>query len=136
MAAGSSSQSSDVLSDINVTPLVDVMLVLLVVMMVTASTVVTRSLSVDLPKGATGSAERSSLTVTLTQAGQTLLDDRPVDSATLRNEIRARRAENSELQALIAADGVVQHQSVVAVLDLLRSERVTRVAVGVTPAGE
>lgn len=131
-----SSQSTDVLSDINVTPLVDVMLVLLVVMMVTASTVVTRSLSVDLPKGATGSAERSAITVTLTQSGQTLLDDRPVDTATLRHEIRSRRAENSELQALIAADGVVQHQSVVAVLDLLRAERVTRVAVGVTPPSE
>jgi biopolymer transport protein ExbD len=127
--AGSSRDGA--LTDINVTPLVDVMLVLLVVMMVTASTIVTRSLSVDLPVGKTGTSTGSPLNVTVTKEGQLFLDDRPVNEKQLRLAARRLRAGNEQAQALIAADGRTPHARVVAVLDLLRDERVSRVAVGV-----
>jgi biopolymer transport protein ExbD len=119
------------LTDINVTPLVDVMLVLLVVMMVTASTIVTRSLSVDLPVGKTGTSASSPLNVTVTKQGQLFLDDHPVNESELRLAARRLRAQNEQAQALIAADGRTPHARVVAVLDLLRDERVNHVAVGV-----
>jgi len=131
-----SNRDGDVLSDINMTPLVDVMLVLLVVMMVTASTVVTKSLSVDLPNGKTGQAQEQQLTVTLTKEGKCLIDDEPIDLDGLRARVRTKQKSGAELQALIAADGGALHERVVEVLDLLRDERVTRVAIGVTPTQE
>lgn len=125
------STAKSALTDINVTPLVDVMLVLLVVMMVTASTVVTRSLSVDLPVGKTGTNDGSPLHVSVTQEGTLLLDEQPVSDGELRLAARRLREGNDQAQALVAADGRTPHSRVVAVLDLLRDERVTRVAVGV-----
>lgn len=132
--ASNTTNDADVLSDINVTPLVDVMLVLLVVMMVTASTVVTKSMSVDLPRGTTGTSTPKSFTVTVKANGEWMLDDRSVDAALLRRALRKERARGSQIQALIAADGAARHRAVVEVLDLLRDERVERVAVGVSPA--
>jgi biopolymer transport protein ExbD len=128
-------QRDDVLADINMTPLVDVMLVLLVVMMVTASTVVTRSLAVELPAGKTGQVNPDQLTVTLTKDGNCLIDESPVSLDELRARVRSKKAESEDLQALIAADGGALHERVVEVLDLLRDERVTKVAIGVTEAG-
>lgn len=128
-------QRDDVLADINMTPLVDVMLVLLVVMMVTASTVVTRSLSVELPAGKTGQVNHDQLTITLTRDGRCLLDEQRVSLDELRARVRQQQSGGTELQALIAADGGALHERVVEVLDLLRDERVTRVAIGVTEAG-
>jgi biopolymer transport protein ExbD len=125
------SNANGALTDINVTPLVDVMLVLLVVMMVTASTIVTRSLSVDLPVGKTGTKSGSPLHVTVTKEGTLLLDEQPVEENALRLAARRLRESDDQAQALIAADGGTPHARVVAVLDLLRDERVTRVAVGV-----
>lgn len=135
MAMGQSS-SSDVLSDINVTPLVDVMLVLLVVMMVTASTVVTKSLAVDLPQGSTGASSVQQLTITITKDGDWLLSDQAVDAAGLRSATAKMQTQNSEVQALIAADAATRHERVVEVMDLLREQRVTRIAVGVTTQGD
>ncbi len=131
--ASKTDDNGEVLSDINVTPLVDVMLVLLVVMMVTASAVVTKAMSVDLPTGRTGTSTPQSLTVTITEDGNWLLDERPTNAGDLRANLRERRQNGFEPQALIAAAGQARHQSVVEVLDLLREEQVTHVAVGVTP---
>jgi biopolymer transport protein ExbD len=131
--ASKADDNSDILSDINVTPLVDVVLVLLVVMMVTASAVVTKAMSVDLPTGRTGSSTPQTLTVTVTETGAWLLDERPTDAASFRATLRQRLESGIEPQALIAAAGQARHQNVVEVLDLLREERITRVAVGVTP---
>lgn len=128
--------SRELLSDINVTPLVDVVLVLLVVMMVTASTVVSQSMAVQLPKSSSGEKDAQELTVTITSTGAWLLNDHATDAEQLRAELRRRGAEHGTLSVLIAADGAAQHKSVVAVMDLLRSEQVVRVGVAVTAAGE
>jgi biopolymer transport protein ExbD len=130
------SASRELLSDINVTPLVDVVLVLLVVMMVTASTVVSQSMAVQLPKSSSGDKDTQELTVTITKTGAWLLNDHATDAEQLRAELRRRGAENGTLSVLIAADGAAQHANVVAVMDLLRSEQVVRVGVAVTAAGE
>ena len=118
---------------INVTPLVDVALVLLVILMVTSSYLVSRTIPVDLPKGVTTEATPTTLALTIDKSGALFADGVPVDEAALRARIRSARAAKPELRAVIAADGSSQHRSVVQVIDLLRQERVTRFAINVQP---
>ena len=65
MANGQERGDPTIISSINVTPLVDVVLVLLVILMVTAGYIVARSIPVDLPTGATGESTAAALAITI-----------------------------------------------------------------------
>lgn len=126
-----SSSSDESITGINVTPLVDVVLVLLVVLMVTATYLASRSIPVDLPKGKTGEATTAPLTVSLTQAGALYVDGAPSSEAQLRAKLVEARRRDPELRAVIAADGSVPHRRVIGIIDLLRQEQVERFAINV-----
>lgn len=126
-----SSSSDESITGINVTPLVDVVLVLLVVLMVTATYLASRAIPVDLPSGKTGEATAAPLTVSLTKAGSLYVDGVPYSEAQLREKLRVARSADPELRAVIAADGAVPHRRVIGVIDLLRQERVERFAINV-----
>jgi biopolymer transport protein ExbD len=128
-----STRESGLITGINVTPLVDVVLVLLVILMVTASYIVSRTIPVDLPKGRTGEAVPTTLALSLDAAGRTFLDGTRIDEPTLRGRIRAARQHDPEARAVIAADGSLPHRNVVHVVDLLRQEGVARFALSVQP---
>jgi len=125
-------QDNGPIAAINVTPLVDVVLVLLVVLMVTATTLVSRTLPVNLPKAATGESHQALLALTIDAKGQWWVDARPTTEPELRHLLRARSGD--ELRALVAADGAVPHREVVALIDLLRQEGVTELAFSVSPS--
>lgn len=132
--ASSNSNRDDFMSDINVTPLVDVMLVLLVVMMVATSYAVTRALKVDLPtSNATGQADRP-LVIEVDQDGSVRVDGKALSISELRLELRRAKQIDEEPKALIAADGSTPHRAVVGVMDVLREESIAKVAIGVRPA--
>ena len=133
MAAQTNDDSDEMISGINVTPLVDVVLVLLVVLMVTASYLATHAIPVDLPKGATGEATTSVLSVSITRDGAVFLDAKSVNDDAFRAQVARAHAADSEVRAVIAADGGTAHRDVVHVIDLLRRERVTRFALNVDP---
>ena len=133
MAAQTNDDSDEMISGINVTPLVDVVLVLLVVLMVTASYLATHAIPVDLPKGATGEATTSVLSVSITRDGAVFLDAKRVSDDAFRAQVARAHAADSEVRAVIAADGGTAHRDVVHVSDLLRRERVTRFALNVDP---
>ena len=126
----------DLITGINVTPLVDITLVLLVVMMITASYVASKTIPMELPKAATGETMPVVLAVSIASGGQIYLDSVPTDDAGLRRGIIAARAGNHEPQAIIAADGRTPHARVVHVIDVLRQEQVTKFAINVEPEGE
>lgn len=132
MAAAASSDD-DMITGINVTPLVDITLVLLVVLMVTASYVVSRSIPMELPKGATGETTPTTLAVSIDKEGRTYLDAEPISEPVLREKIKAAHDSDPETRAVIAADGRVSHAHVVHVIDLLRRENVTKFAINVDP---
>lgn len=119
------------LAEINVTPLVDVVLVLLVIMMVTATAVANKTIAVELPRAASGtpSEKRAPLVVTIDEGGALYVDDKPVTDRDVRD-----RASGARDSAVVAADARARHASVVHVLDLLRSERVSRIAIVVKDA--
>jgi biopolymer transport protein TolR len=133
MAQQSSSAADETITGINVTPLVDVVLVLLVVLMVTATYLASKAIPVDLPAAATGEASAAPLSVSVDKSGKLFLDGTALDEAELARRVRSRRAEDPELRAVIAADGAVSHRLVVRVIDLLRRENVIRFAINVNP---
>src|SRR5690349_9446691 len=133
MASHASSSSDETITGINVTPLVDVVLVLLVVLMVTATYLASKAIPVDLPAAATGEANAAPLSVSVDKSGKLFLDGTALEEPELARRVRARRARDPELRAVIAADGAVSHRLVVRVIDLLRRENVIRFAINVNP---
>jgi biopolymer transport protein ExbD len=122
----------ELIQGINVTPLVDVVLVLLIILMIAASSAVSRALPMDLPKASTGQpTERRPLAISIDAAGALFLDGEPLSREQLRQRVKQR--SGSEASALIAADGAARHRAVVGVIDLLRAEGVTKFAINVVP---
>lgn len=132
--AATRQDDEEMITGINVTPLVDVVLVLLVILMVTATYLVARTIPVDLPKAATGETTTSPLAITITATGALYLDGAPVDKKELELRIRERRARQPDARAVIAADGSLPHRRVVSVVDLLRTEGITQFAINVDPS--
>lgn len=132
MAASMNQADEGMFSGINVTPLVDITLVLLIVFMVTAKLIVSNTLPMDLPKAATGSEQQIVFAVSLGSDGATKVDSEMVasDDAVLPLA-RAAKKDHPELRAVIHADGIVPHQRVVRVMDLLKQGGIGKIAFGV-----
>ena len=133
MAASSNSDDDGMVSGINVTPLVDVTLVLLIIFMVTARIIVSQSLPMDLPKGATGQQIQLIFGVELHSNGDVLLDGKrlPNDEAIFPLAKEAYQKDR-ELRAVIRADQAVQHGRVIRVLDLMKQAGISKIAFGVS----
>ncbi|UJR81753.1 ExbD/TolR family protein [Sandaracinus amylolyticus] len=117
---------------INVTPMVDVVLVLLVIMMVSATYIVSQSMHVDLPNTATSDGSAASLAaVSIAADGSLQFNGEAVDEAALITGLRDARARDPELTLIVSADRAAQHGVVVHVLDVARTERITSFAVQV-----
>src|SRR5690349_24023652 len=92
----------DLITDINVTPLVDIVLVLLIILMVTASYIVSKTIPMELPRSATGeNVPNRTLVVNIDQNGRIHLDDRPVDEVGLRRRARDAYQADHEARAVI-----------------------------------
>lgn len=125
-------EDDDAISAINVTPFVDVVLVLLIVLMVTSTQIVRAQLMVDLPEAASGGdAVPSTLNVTLLADGSMLLDGSPSDLETLARTVRDEKADDPDIQAVIAADKGVPYGSVVEVIDTVKTNGVTSFALNI-----
>ena len=123
----------EIMSSINVTPLVDVVLVLLIVLMVTSSYLVSKSINVELPKAATGETATPTMSISIDQDGKLYLDGSPILEDALQQRIRASYQKDKDVKAVISADGRVMHQRVVTVIDTLRRENVTKFAINTSP---
>ena len=119
--------SGGMISDINVTPLVDITLVLLIVFMITVPSIVNNpSIKVELPKAATGDDTlKSTLALTLQrkpEGGYTLYaNGEATDEVKVRTLIPAMLEKNKDLQAIIAADKGISYGDVVHVVDLVKA---------------
>ena len=131
--AAQAANDDDLITGINVTPLVDITLVLLVILMVTASYVATRAIPVELPKGATGEETPTTMTISIDKDGKTFLDAEAISDVALQTKVMAAHETDPETRAVIAADGRTNHSNVIHVIDLLRRENVTRFAINVDP---
>lgn len=125
-------QQDDVIAEINVVPLVDIILVVLIIFMVTAPMIMKPSISVNLPKSGSGDATKpSKLNITIAPNGQIQLDGRTVTESEIRSAAQQEFDKNPEVQAIIAADKEVAHGQVVSVLDIIKSVGVKRFAISI-----
>ncbi len=137
MAGGADSDDEGLISSINVTPLVDITLVLLIVFMITAKIIVSQGMPMDLPKAASGDVVQTVFSVELTADGRTSVDQKAVESdAALSQLAKVAREKNKDLRAVIRADRTVQHGRVIHVLDLLKRAGVAKIAFAVSPVPE
>jgi biopolymer transport protein ExbD len=124
-----------IIVDINVTPLVDIMLVLLIIFMLTANLIAKQAIEVELPRATQStSVNPTTLAVTLTRDGALYLNGQPTNQAGLRDAVRAAVAKDPKTQAIIAGDKGVSHGRVVWVLDVVKSLGVASFAIQIDPA--
>lgn len=134
MAGGSDNESGGLISGINITPLVDVVLVLLIIFMATAPLISRKVLSVSVPKAATGEKASAALRVTRTSDRTIYLEKTAHTLATLAQEIKARLRLEPDLHVTVAAEEGLPYGDVVEMLDTIRAAGVKRVALEVRPA--
>lgn len=133
MAAASPTQDEDIISSINVTPLVDVTLVLLIIFMVTAKIIAQQGIAMDLPKAASAGTTQSVFTVSVDKDGHVYANGRSIPTdAELRGAARTAMAENPDTRAVIQAAGEASHASVLHAMDELRESGVTKIAFAAT----
>lgn len=117
------------ISAINVTPFVDVVLVLLVIFMVTAPILSKDIFGINLPKASNGERKvLKSLGIAVTRQGQILLDGQLTTDDALVAAARQEYTRNSEIQALLSADADARHADVVRAIDLVKSAGLTHFA--------
>jgi len=117
---------------INVTPLVDVVLVLLIIMMVTSTYIVAHTLKVELPKATTsdGRAEEP-VVLTVLPAGDVKLDGKAIAKDRVEGALRRLLKEREGMELVISADAKVEHGTVVSYIDIAKIAGVTKFAINV-----
>ena len=135
MAASAKWDDDDGINEINVTPLVDVMLVLLVIFMVASIYIVKDAIEVDLPKAASaGETLDTTLAIVIDRDGRLYLNGRPTPADVIAQACAQAAAKDPNAQAIIAADQNVKHGDVITVIDLVRTNGLTRFAINVKPS--
>ncbi len=133
--AGKISDDDGAIADINVVPLVDIILVVLIIFMVTAPMIIKPSINVNLPKAASGDKTLpSQLNISITADGKTLLNGNPSDEASIKSKAEQELQKDPEVQAIIAADKDVPHGRVINIIDLVKSVGVKKFAISIDDA--
>ncbi|MGZ3742233.1 MAG: ExbD/TolR family protein [Pseudobdellovibrionaceae bacterium] len=123
---------NEAIADINVVPLVDIILVVLIIFMVTAPLLIKPTISVNLPKAASGDQTApSKLNIALTAEGRINLNGSFVDEAAVKQKVTDEVAKNPEIQAIISADKDVPHGKVIGLLDIVKTAGVKKFAISI-----
>lgn len=124
--------NSEPITKVNVTPIIDVALVLVIILMVTAPMMAISNLPVDLPQARTREAERErNLSITLSRDGRLALDDQDVSADTLHTAIARRLSQpgDEDLLVVVRADASTPYAQVRALLDEARAGGARRLAI-------
>jgi biopolymer transport protein TolR len=131
----SATKKRGIITDVNVTPLVDIMLVLLIIFMLTANLIAKQAIEVELPRASQSTAlNPTTLAITLTREGALYLNGRATTPAELRAAVRDAVAKDPKAQAIIAGDKSVSHGRVVWVLDVVKSLGIASFAIQIDPS--
>ena len=130
--AGFSGDDEDIVSDINMTPFVDITLVLLIIFMVTTSYIVKAQIEIDLPKAASGSDQlKETLTVQIDANGDFFLNGEPRSIEQIGQAAKAEKKRNPEIRAIIAADRKVEYDKVVEAIDAIKTNGIEKFALNI-----
>jgi biopolymer transport protein TolR len=122
-----------IISDINVTPLVDITLVLLIIFMVTARFIVNRAIpGVDTPRAASGEEVRTTLALTLDKDRTLFVNGQKTDVQLLVDYLKTAVAQNPDIQAVITADNTIPYGDFVSLIDAVRLSGIKKYALTVS----
>jgi len=129
---------SSTLSDINVTPLVDVMLVLLIIFMVTAPLLETKnqSINLNLPKVKTGqkaNINETAIIVSIDKQGVIYLNDSEIQQLNLKKKLEILFSNRSKKEIFLKADSLIPYGNVMRVMDLIRSSGIKKISMVTEP---
>lgn len=122
-----------VVAEINITPLTDVFLVLLIIFMVTSSVVANQSKNVDLPGAEVSENTPQGVTVTVEPDGRMLVNDRPTAEADLFGVLEAALADTREKVVILRGDKQVLLGQAVNILDVAQQAGATGIALATKP---
>lgn len=124
------SDNEDAIADINITPFVDIILVVLIIFMVTTPIIMNPSIKIQLPKAASGEDTKSTqLNISIAKSGKILVNGSVVDDKVLESKTKTLLKKNPNIQAIIAADKDVSHGTVIRVIDIVKSSGVVKFAI-------
>jgi len=125
-----------VVSEINITPLTDVALVLLLIFMITTPIITQSNIKINLPKAKSGVAlergREEQAEIIITREGVVYLDGKLVTRKELRSKISDRKKSNPDLSVVVRSDKFVRFQEIVDVLDPLVDLGIVKLNIGVT----
>lgn len=130
--AGFNTDDDDVIASINVTPLVDIILVVLIIFMVTTSIIVREQIEVDLPKAATGESKPTTpLVIQVLPDGTYKLAGEVSTLEAIGTWAKAEKVKDPDVRAIIAADRSVKYEHVVDVIDTIKINGVEKFALNI-----
>jgi biopolymer transport protein TolR len=133
MAGVQNSGDDDEITGINVTPLVDIVLVLLIIFMVTANFIVRETVEVDLPKAANSNDKtvQGPVMVTLDKDGKAFLDGAEVTPESLLAKMKDAVAKDKDVRAIISADQSLNYGKVMSLIDLVKEAGIAKFALNI-----
>jgi len=135
MAAAQQGDDDNEIVSINVTPLVDITLVLLIIFMVTASLIVKETIEVDLPRAANGGDTVQGLVNVLMDKDYKLyIDGTEVDEAGLKTNIDDALKKDKDTRAIITADQSLNYGKVMHLIDVVKGEGIAKFALNIQKA--
>lgn len=128
--AGGGNQNGEILTEINVVPLVDIILVVLIIFMVAAPLVMQPKIDISLPKSSSTDIDKSKkpMKITVGKEGELFVDGNAVNVDQLRAEAAKRSAQNPETNAILVADKAVTLEMVTEIIDAVKSNGLKKVA--------
>jgi biopolymer transport protein ExbD len=118
------------ISEINIVPFVDIILVVLIIFMIATPFIVKPSININLPKAASGEdTTPSTLTLSIAPDGKTFLNGKTIADADISEAAKSAVSTKPDTQAIISADKEVPHGRVITVIDLVKAAGITRFAI-------
>lgn len=132
MAAAQQGDDESEIVAINVTPLVDITLVLLIIFMVTASFIVKETVEVDLPKAANvNETVQGLVNIVMDKDSKLFFDGAEVTEADMKDRIKAALVKDKETRAIISADQTLNYGRVMALIDVIKGEGIAKFALNI-----
>ncbi len=129
MAAKIGGDDDQPIADINIVPFVDIILVVLIIFMATASIITNPSIKINLPKAASGEETTpSQLSISIAANGETQLNGKAVSDEEISKIAKETLQTNPQIQAIIAADENASHGRVMTVIDVVKTAGILKFA--------
>jgi biopolymer transport protein ExbD len=130
--AAAQQDSDEEITGINVTPLVDITLVLLIIFMVTANFIVKETVEVDLPRAAnSGETVQGLISVVMDKDAKLFFDGAEVDEPALKAKIQEALAKDKDTRAIISADTIIAYGKVMHLIDVVKGEGIAKFALNI-----